>query len=261
MLPLCYWTIASGSHSPLAHAMVASARKVGLREDFHIWSDQPVVGAQGHLAGSVEGRDGLFKLTHLRDAAAHLPYEHLVFLDADCWFVRHPGNPLRLMQGSPVHLALEDDLSSPVLRKESWWRTPCPQLVEMMQACGVRHRSVRTANGGLFIVKRTAVPQLFDHAFEFWEYAKSHGCSFGDEPLLTFAMHRMCADPRLHALADTSDFWASDWRGHFADCLPDGSPWPFTNLFSGKTTAVNPAIVHAMRSKSALTLFAEGVEA
>lgn len=248
----CFWTVASGSHALVAQAMVSSARRVGVDADFHIWSDRPITGAHTHAAGAIEGRDCLYKLTHLRDAAAQLPYPYLVFLDADCWFVRHPGDPLRLLRGSPVHLTLEDDLSAPALRNSAWWNTPCPRLLEMMHAAGVRHRSVRTANGGFFIVKRSSVAQLFDLAFEFWEFAKTHGHSLGDEPLLTFAMHRMCADPRLHTLETSAHFWASDWKGHFADRFPDGSPWPFSNHFTGKETSINPAIVHAMKSKQAM---------
>ena len=65
-------------------------------------------------------------------------------------------------------------------------------------------------------------------------------------------MQMLCGNPYVHTLRATADLWASDWTGRFADVLPDGSPWMFVDYFTGKETEVNPAIVHAMRSKPAL---------
>ena len=36
---------------------------------------------------------------------------------------------------------------------------------------------------------------------------------------------------------------------HFRDRLPDGRSWQFEDYMSGEKHRVNPAIVHAMRSK------------
>jgi hypothetical protein len=47
-------------------------------------------------------------------------------------------------------------------------------------------------------------------------------------------------------------FMASDWTGHYRDVLPDGQPWSFVDYFTEERILVNPAIVHAMRSKTAL---------
>jgi hypothetical protein len=41
--------------------------------------------------------------------------------------------------------------------------------------------------------------------------------------------------------------------------VPDGNPWKLVNYMSGETSLVNPAIVHAMRSKSALIALGKSI--
>jgi hypothetical protein len=89
-------------------------------------------------------------------------------------------------------------------------------------------------------------------ATEFWRAAQAEGYAFNDEPLLAYVMQMLCADPYRHTIHETADIWASDWTGYFADRLPDGLPWWFTDHFTGEVHPVDPAIVHAMRSKDAL---------
>jgi hypothetical protein len=72
-------------------------------------------------------------------------------------------------------------------------------------------------------------------------------------------MHMLCGDPYRHTLRSSMDFWCSDWTGVFSDRLPDSRPWTFTDYFTEERITVNPAIVHAMRSKRAL--IAAGKEA
>ena len=98
---------------------------------------------------------------------------------------------------------------------------------------------------------------IFNLAFDFWEFSRARGFVFTEEPLLAYAMHMLCGNPYVHTLRSTSDLWASDWTGRFADVLPDGKPWNFVDYFTGEEFEVNPAIVHAMRSKSALVNYAQ----
>jgi len=106
-------------------------------------------------------------------------------------------------------------------------------------------------------VHRDAVETIFNLAFDFWEFSRARGFVFTEEPLLAYAMHMLCGNPYVHTLRSTSDLWASDWTGRFADVLPDGKPWNFVDYFTGEEFEVNPAIVHAMRSKSALVNYAQ----
>ena len=57
----------------------------------------------------------------------------------------------------------------------------------------------------------------------------------------------------------SADLWAVDRSGCYAGKLPDGRDWKFVDAFTGKGHDVNPAIVHAPRSKEALIAKARGL--
>ena len=69
---------------------------------------------------------------------------------------------------------------------------------------------------------------------------------------LAYATHMLCADPERHLMRRHFDVWACDWTGHYAGRLPDGKEWLFRDYFTDEAHRVNPAVVHAMRSKDAL---------
>ena len=95
---------------------------------------------------------------------------------------------------------------------------------------------------------------------EFYHFCNERAYRFVDEPLFAYAMHMLCSDVRAHTLRETADLWASDWTGQFRDRLPDGDPWWFTDYFTEERFPVNPAIVHAMRSKTALIAEGKGCD-
>jgi hypothetical protein len=248
----CYWTVVDGEHAWMAQSLVHSARRAGVFTDFHVWTDRPFAGAICHDAGRVEKEGCLFKLTFLRDAVRPLDYEYFVWLDADTWFVRHPGSIVSVLRGSPLHVTLESDLCREDSARRDWWGCPNHRMVELLRARGVRGRSVFNVNGGFFVVHRDAIETLFRLAYEFWQFGRGQGLNFNDEPLLAYAMQMLCGNPHLHTLRETAGVWASDWTGCFRDHLPDGQAWWFEDYFTREKIPVNPAIVHAMRSKAAL---------
>jgi hypothetical protein len=121
-----------------------------------------------------------------------------------------------------------------------------------MRFMGVRSRAIYNVNAGFWIVHRDVINRFCELAFEFWDLATKAGFEFTEEPPLAYATHMLCGNPYLHTLRETADVWASDWTGCYAGRLPDGKPWDFVDYFSEETFQVNPAIVHAMRSKEAL---------
>ncbi|MCI0539760.1 MAG: hypothetical protein L0Z50_31515 [Verrucomicrobiales bacterium] len=248
----CYWTVVDGEYAEMAKTVIWSARNVGVLEDFHVWTDREVSGAICHEAGKFDKSGCLFKLTYLRNAVQVLNYDYFIWLDSDSYFVRNPGNILKVMGHSPIHIALERDLCCPENRRPNWWDCPNATFAELMRAKGVRSNSIFNVNGGLFIVQHDVIETVFELAFDFWQFANSKGYAFNDEPLLAYAMQMLCGNPYIHTLRKTADLWASDWTGHFEGKLPDGQPWWFVDYFTGEKLAVNPAIVHAMRSKDAL---------
>jgi hypothetical protein len=254
----CYWSVADGPYADMMAAAVRSARAAGVREDFHVWSDREVPGAVTHPAGAFRKDLYLFKLEFLRDRAARLDYDYLVFLDADSYFVRHPGDVLASLHGAAAHVLLESDCTRPTNRRPDWWGCPLAEYVALMRARGVRGRSVYNTNAGFWVVHRDAAGQLAELAVGFWEHCRGRGYAFTEEAPLAYAGHMLVGNPYLHTLENNRDLWASDWVGVYAGRLPDGKPWDFEDYLDGRAIRVNPAIVHCMRSKDALIRAARG---
>lgn len=95
--------------------------------------------------------------------------------------------------------------------------------------------------------------QAADVGIVFQEYQKNLGLDLPEEVAIAVMSHMFSLDysQRLHYRY--MDIWASEWTGALKDRLPDGAQWEFQEYMTGKKSLVNPAIVHAMRSKSALT--------
>lgn len=248
----CYWTVVDGDYAEMAKSAIKSARAVGVGKDFHVWADRPIPGATTYPAGDFDKWGCLFKLTFLRDAVKHLKYDYFVWFDTDTYFVRNPGDLLKLLKGSPLHITMECDVLSPLNRRPDWWSCPNEAFAQLMREMGVRSRRIYNVNGGMFIIHRDAIDTVFGLAMEFYNYCNERSYRFVDEPLFAYAMHMLCGDPELHTLRETCDTWASDWTGEFQDRLPQGEPWWFVDYFTEQRLPINPAIVHAMRSKSAL---------
>lgn len=252
----CYWSVVDGCYTDMMQAVVDSARRVGVFKDFHVWCDRPIDGACSHPVKKLDKKLYLFKLRFLREQVKRLNYDYFVWLDADTWFVRNPGDPLRVLQGAPVHASLESDAALPDNYRLDWWDCPLGNYVKLMQFLGVHSKAVFNVNAGFWIVHHDVIDTFCALAFDFWEFSKELGYEFTEEPPLAYATHMLCGNPYLHTLRHTSDLWASDWRGCYEGRLPDGKEWPFEDYFTGEQFMVNPAIVHAMRSKDELIVAA-----
>lgn len=231
---------------------IKSARSVGVVEPFHVWSSTPVAGAINHQDPFGSKTSYWFKFECLKEFVKLLPYDFFVWIDADSYFVRNPGNVLTIMQGDPVHSSLESDASSILNVRPDWWGCPLSIYVCLMRQLGVASKAVFNVNAGFWVVHRDAIDTFYDLAYRFLSVARKYGYDFTEEPPLAYATHMLCSNPSLHILRSTSEYWASDWTGHYADRLPDGMPWNFQDYFTEESFSVNPAIVHAMRSKSVL---------
>ena len=88
----CYWSVVDGVYADMMQAVVHSARQVGVFKDFHVWTDRTIHGATCHPITNFDKTLYLFKLRFLRDEVSRLDYDYFVWLDADCYFVRDPGD-------------------------------------------------------------------------------------------------------------------------------------------------------------------------
>lgn len=248
----CYWSIGDGKHADMMEAAVYSMKHVGIKENIHVWSDRKIAGTITHDINNPDKSNYMFKLHILNNEVYKLLYDYYVFFDADSWFVRHPGDPTTLTLTSPVHVSLESDCTDPNATRKDWWGCPLEKYVELMREKGVRSDKVYNCNAGFFVVHRDAVKSFYRLCMEFWEHAKGKGYTFTEEAPMAYAAHMMMGNPYVHLLKDTSSMWASDWMGHFKNRIPVDEPWNFYDYMTHKPFTVQPAIVHAMRSKDAL---------
>jgi hypothetical protein len=77
-----------------------------------------------------------------------LPDEWFVWLDADTWFVRHPGHPLRVLARAPVHASLESDACRPENQRPDWWGCPLAKYAALMRSMEVRNKAIFNVNAG-----------------------------------------------------------------------------------------------------------------
>jgi hypothetical protein len=245
----CYWSIADGEFALMAETMVASAQRVGVTTEFHIWSDEAIAGATVHPVGGFKKDHYLFKLEFLRDRVTALPHDYFVWLDADSYFVRDPGNMLRVLDGAPMHASLESDACGPNNIRTDWRGCPLPIYEHLMRSAGVRSKSIFNVNGGFWIVHRDVVKQFCELAFRFWEIGRQRGYLFTEEAPLAYATHMLCSNPSAHQLRRWTDVWVTDWQGTHGKRFPDGKPWIFRDYFTFEELEVNPAIVHIVGNK------------
>jgi FkbM family methyltransferase len=252
MSKYCYWSVADGNHAEMMKTVIKSARNVGVKEDFHIWSDREIDGAICHDCGNYDKQHYLFKFKFLKEQVALLDYDYFIFLDADTYFVRNPGDILRVLYDAPIHVCMESDCAFIENKRSDWWGCPLDKYIELMREKGVRSKAVYNTNAGFWIVKKDIIETFYRLAMDFWNHCKNAGHIFTEEAPLAYVGHMLMGDVNLHTLKSNKNIWASDWTGNYKDCLPDGKPWLFEDYMSGQKFTVNPDIVHAMRSKDVL---------
>lgn len=265
MPKFCYWSVADGQHAKMMTTCIASARAAGVTEDFHIWTDTDIPGAVCHKSGKFNKDQYIFKFRFLRNQVkeALADYDYVVFLDADNYFVRHPGDFSELIRDNKWFVQLESEVTSGLCKRGDWWGIPTQFFPLLVRYYLLRNapkdatpwdgKKIWNTNAGFWIVRTDAIVEFYQKAMEFFEYARNglKLIHFTEEAPLAFIGH-MVDDPELNTLGSTCDTWACDWTGFFKDRLPDGKQWSFEDYMSGERKNVNPAIVHAMRSKDTL---------
>jgi hypothetical protein len=256
----CYWSVADGAYASMIQNTIRSARAVGVFKDFHVWADRRIGGAISHRLGKPDKSFYMFKFRFLREKVKSLNYDYFVWIDADSWFVRNPGDVLAVLHYAPVHASLESDARANSGSRQSWWGCSLKKYADLMRAKGVRNRSIFTVNAGFWIVHHDAIDTFCDLAAEFWISSHKQGCvKFREEPALAYAVQMLCGNPYVHTLRQTSWLWAPDRAGEFRKTLPRaGKSWIYRDPFSGERFPVRPAIVHATRSKAFLARYKAG---
>lgn len=250
----CYWTIADESHALMAKTMVQSARNCGVKEDFHIWTDLPHIhGAITHPCGNFNKSLYMFKFEFLHKYVKLLPYDYYVFLDADNYFVHHPGNFIEtLMPNQKIFVQMENEITSPRVKRPDWWGCPVEKFRDLYEETGLFIDKIYNTNAGFWIVDRRFIDEFYNITFNFFFFAKTKGYKdFTEEVSLAFVGHCM-QNPQSRILEKTSWLWASDWTGFWKDKLPTYDFWTFEDYMTGEKRDIKSCIVHCMRSKDIL---------
>jgi hypothetical protein len=112
-------------------------------------------------------------------------------------------------------------------------------------------------NGGMFIVRRTAIEEF--HAKTNEIFNKLHELGFHnvpDEPPLAIVGDSMVSTPLKNTFNSHKHRWTCDWHGRFNATLPDGNPWQGRDwLTQTDIGPINPDIVHLMRGKHLLAQY------
>lgn len=250
----CYWSCDStSSGAAILKTMVDSARRVGVLEDFYVFANGDVPGAITLSPGAIEIKYHIFKWRLLRDRLNTLDYDYFVWLDSDCYFTRHPGDLSHLIRSNPLWCQMESEVTSPLVRRGDWWGAKIPQLIALFREFGVTGEKIWNTNGGMWIVRREAITEFCERAFAFHAECLKRGLhDTHDETPLALLGHLMVEDPNLNTPGATQGTISSDWTGVYRDRLPDGKAWRCEDYMTGENRMVNPAIVHAMRSKTAM---------
>lgn len=256
MKELCFWSVADDRYAYMLQTLVHSYHAAGMQDDFYVICDRDIEGATTHHIKKFDKNFFFFKFFFLKNIIKNLEYKYFIYLDADNYFVRKPPPFHHLLQNSPIHAFLESDCTLPSIRKE-WHSCPLPEVVRLMRECGITEEHVYAVNGGYFMVKREAIDTICDLAQDFWKHSFLNGYVFTEEPSLAYATQMLCENPQEHLQSRNSEIWCSDWLGQFARHLPDGKPWTFADYMNYETCSVNPAIVHAIKSKELLIAYGE----
>jgi hypothetical protein len=251
----CYWSVADGDHGKMMATCIASARQVGVTEDFHIWSDQEIPGAISHPCGNFSKHKYLFKFLFLLNEVKKLDYDYFVWLDADNFFTRHPGIGVfdKLLIDNKIFVQLENECTDSNVKRPDWWGMPIKFWPQTLRYKGVVSKKIWNTNAGLWVVRKEYIDEFYNMAMDFWAYCYQElKIEFTEEAPLAYCGHMMQKNLERSTLYNTHSLWACDWNGIYRNKLPDGQSWSFEDFMTGERISVNPSIVHAMRSKGAL---------
>lgn len=255
MKKMCYWTVCFGTYTDMTEAMIKSARNVGVDDPFVVYADREIKDSNTLTLELPHGFQNdnhyLFKLDYLKDVG-RMFYDYFTFIDADSYFVRHPGDLIRYCHDGPIHFTMESNCNQNYGYRKDWWGCSLPEFCQLMWEKGVRSKMIFNLNAGLWTVKREAILHVHRLGYEFWNHAQSKGYTFTEEAALAYAGHMLMGNVYKHRLVLAPELWASDWMGHFAGRLPIDEPWIFHDYMTDEHIHVQPAIVHAMRSKEIL---------
>ena len=239
----------------MLQALMQSIRDVGIEHDLLTFTDEPLSQVISHpLDPNIELDGPQYWKFHYLSKLQNLDYDFFIFIDSDHYFVRKPAiDTINLIGSDPWHSFLESPINSPLTKRPDWWQIPNSEMVELWRDFGVTQKIIYNSNGGFWICKKEFIKEACNVAFLFNQYQLSRGLRLPEEVAIAVISHLFSVDYTKRFHENYSDFWASEWTNSLNGDLPNGSSWEFEEYMTRERRLINPAIVHAMRSKSKLT--------
>jgi hypothetical protein len=248
------WSVAWGDYRYMLQSLMESIRSVGIDHDILTFSDEPLYGVTScEMDPSIQMDFKQYWKFKYLSKISKLDYDLFVFIDSDHYFVRKPSKDFEEIIGSdPWHSFLESPINAEQTKRGDWWGVPNQSMTQLYREFGVNQDTVYSTNGGFWICRKSFANHAASVASIFNEFQKSKGLDLPEEVFVAILSHMFSMDYSDRFHSRYMDTWASEWTGVLADRLPSGEPWQFQEYMTHAKSSVNPAIVHAMRSKNAL---------
>ena len=249
------WSVAWGDYRYMLQSLMDSISSVGIKHDMLTFSDEPLSGVIScETDKSIEMDFKQYWKFHYLRKLSELDYDLFVFIDSDHYFVRKPSKDFSEIIGSdPWHSFLESPINSSDTKRGDWWGVPNESMVKIYRNFGVVQDIVYNTNGGFWMCKKNFLKHASSTGLLFRDYQRNLKLDLPEEVAIAVMSHMFSKDYSSRMHSQYTDLWASEWTGALKDKLPDGSEWVFQEYMTHARSTLNPAIVHAMRSKSALT--------
>ena len=248
------WSVAWGDYRYMMQSLMNSIRDVGIEHDLLTFSDEPLTNVIScELDKTIEmDFKQYWKFNYLKKIK-ELNYDLFVFIDSDHFFVRKPEKDFKDIIGQDSwHSFLESPINSSRTKRQDWWGLANAEMVKLYRDFGVSQNIVYSTNGGFWMCKKEFAQHAAHVGFLFRDFQKSKGLNLPEEVAIAVLSHMFSLNYEDRFHSQYTDIWASEWTGALKDILPNGSPWIFQEYMTNERISVNPAIVHAMRSKQAL---------
>jgi hypothetical protein len=248
------WSVAWGEYRYMLQTLMDSIRSCGLQHDILTFSDEPLANVTScEVDKSIQMDFKQYWKFHYLNKIRELDYDLFVFIDSDHYFVRKPPKEFHEIIGpDPWHSFLESPINSELTKRPDWWGVTNSSMTKIYRDFGVTQDTVYSTNGGFWMCRKEFMKQAANVGFLFRDYQKGLGLDLPEEVAIAVISHMFSADYSQRFHKRYMDIWASEWTGVLQDRLPDGSQWEFQEYMTGTKSLLNPAIVHAMRSKNAL---------
>lgn len=249
------WSVSWGDYRYMTQSLISSINNNNIDCDTLVFCDTPLFGTTTYeLDKNIELDFKQYWKFYYLNKIKDLDYDIFIFIDSDHFFVRKPNKSFEDILGEdPWHSFLESPINSVKTKRPDWWGVKNNDMVSLYRQFGVAQEIIYNTNGGLWICSKKFITQAVSVALEFRDFQKTKSLDLPEEVAISVLSHMFSKNYENRFHENYHDIWASEWTGVLKNKLPDGSAWACEEYMTNTIISVNPAIVHAMRSKDVLT--------